>query len=228
MEENIHENHRSRMREKIKRAGLNSLATHELIEYLLYYSIPRQDTNPIAHRLLKRFGSIHGILNASIRELCTIDGIGERSAELLKICAEMAKKFLQDDFQSSIEKLDSLEKIGSFCINLFIGDKMENTFILLLNDRCELLSCEHIAKGSLNSTQIDNRMIAEHLIHYEATALILTHNHPNANNLPSNEDIQYTNFLKLWLQSMNITLIDHIIVSGNTYSSIKQLGYLVD
>ena len=127
MADKLHQNHRERVLEKFRRFGLDVFSDHEVLELLLFFAIPRVDTNPTAHRLLERFGSLHAVLEAPVEQLCEVQGIGPRSADLLKLSFAMCARYQQDLAKSErhSDKLNSYEKIGEYFVPQFAGEQEE-------------------------------------------------------------------------------------------------------
>lgn len=227
MAENIHKNHRQRLKAQMKEAGLDSFADHNLLEVLLFYSLPQKDTNPIAHRLLERFGSISGVLDASFDELCDIDGIKDNSAMLIKLAAQLTKRYWSEQNSEQLHPvLDDVQKLSAYLITKFIGVNEEQVFLLCLDSNLRVITCERISVGSINQTTLDYRVVVEKVIRSKAVSIVLSHNHPNASVQPSNNDIVATNYIKSVLSTIHVELIDHIIVSGRRFSSMRQLEYI--
>lgn len=224
----LHKEHRKRVRERAQNTSLNEWPDHELLELLLFYAIPRGDTNPIAHRLMNHFGSVAEILNASAEELCAVSGIGMSSAILLRAVAEMTRRYYRES-HSHVQKqlLADPKALGKFCVDLFIGASEERLYAIYLNNSGKLLGYELISTGSVSETKLCFGKIIKYAFHYHASTLVLTHNHPGGIAQVSNEDVTSSNYLKTLLKmSDDILLVDHVIVAGNLYLSMKGSGYL--
>lgn len=225
--EHNHKGHRQRLKKQMIDTDLTSFASHNLLEALLFYSIPQVDTNNIAHELLIHFGSISGVLNATHDQLCSVVGIKDNTALLLKLISELTKRYWieQENIQMN-SVFDNVSKIAGFLINKYIGFNKEQAFIMYLDDNLRLIDCERLSQGQVNSVNINKRELVSKIIKYNATNVIISHNHPFSDTNPSPTDFATTTDLKSFLQSVDVNLIDHIIVSGRKFSSMKQLGLM--
>jgi DNA repair protein RadC len=226
----LHKDHRKRMRAKAEQGGLSQWADHELLELLLFYAIPRGDTNQTAHRLMSHFGSFAEILNASEEELCSVAGIGMSSAILIRNVAEITRRYyLQSDHKDSGNWLTDLSQLGKFCADLFIGVSEERLYGIYLSHGGKLLGYDLISEGTLSEVKLYFGKMIKQALRYHASVVVLTHNHPGGIARPSNEDVTTTNYLKTLLKmSDDILLADHVIVAGQVYLSMKEGGYFSD
>jgi len=213
----LHEKHRERMRQKYI-AAKETLSDHEILEILLYHVIPRKNTNPIAHRLCRRFGSLRGVLEAELSELMQVEDVGEATAFFLKQILYLWKRC--EHKQASGILLDSISKIGDYLTVLFGGEKNEAVYLLMLGQRAELLACRKLLDGSITACESCARKIAEIALSYGAHRIILAHNHPGVSAEPSDSDVSVTRYLRRVLAGIDLDLEEHFIVSGNTYCPI--------
>ena len=170
----IHSGHRERMREKFKAGG--KFPPHELLEMLLTYSLPRVNTNELAHRLINRFGSIDGVLSADMDELQEIPGVGEKSALLIHLISEIYGSLGGPSVNRVV--LDSIGKIGQYGVSLFRGMKREAVFALLLDSELCLVECVRMAGGSSSGVHVDFQRVAKLSSAKRSAAVVLLHNHP--------------------------------------------------
>lgn len=225
--EHNHKGHRQRLKKQMIESDLTSFASHNILETLLFYSIPQVDTNNIAHDLLNHFGSISGVLNATHDQLCSIIGIKDNTALLIKLISEITKRYwIEQENVAKQEVFDNISKIAGFLINKYIGYNQEQAFIMYLDDNLRMIACDRLAQGQVNSVNINKRELASKIIKYNATNIIISHNHPFSDTQPSSSDFASTMDLKKFLQAIDVNLIDHIIVSGRKFSSMKQLGLI--
>lgn len=217
-----HEGHRKRLRERYLRAGLEGMAEHEVLELILTYAIPRRDVKPIAKELIFRFQSLRGVMQAREEELCTVDGVGESAAALIRLFLPVAQMCAR---QAMGEKpcMDSARVVKEYCRALIGTEREEKLYLLCLDPRLRLKACVFLAGGTVNGIQISSRQIAEEALRGGATGVILTHNHPSGNPEPSREDIAFTREIKRTLMTLDIHLYDHIIV-GEECVSLKERG----
>ena len=208
-----HDGHRERLKNRFLNSP-DSFEDHELLELILFYSIPRRNTNDIAHHLLDRFGSIKGVLDANIEALVEIDDIGPSTAIYIKAIANLVLKY-----HASEQRYDNLLKspiaLSSFLKTLFIGTQNESSYILLFDNSKRLLTCEKMGEGFSMEHTLSLRKAALSAITSNATSAILVHNHPNGKAFPSGDDLHATNKAKMILEALGITLMEHFIVADN-------------
>lgn len=214
-----HDGHRQRLKERFLLEGLDNFNELQVLELLLFYAIPRQDTNPLAHRLLDRFGSLHQVLEAPASELQKVDGVGPNAAVFLRLITEVGRYYLVNRaMQNTV--LNTVEKCGDFLLPYFHGRRNETVFMLCLDAKCKLLCCKEVSEGSVNSAGVSPRKVVELALAANATTVILAHNHPSGLAVPSGEDVQTTQRIAAALSGVEITLADHIIVADGDYISL--------
>ena len=210
----MHEDHRQRVRERFLSAGLASFPAHNVLELLLFYSIPRRDTNEVAHRLLDHFGgSLTGVLEAPVEELCKVQGIGEHSAVLITLIFQMVKRYLSEQSSNKIS-FSSAEDFRRHVSSLFLGCKNEAAYLLCLNNTGQLLSSCAVSLGTKNAVALDDRTLLETAFIHNATKVVLAHNHPNGLAAPSSNDIQRTKAAAQLFRMVDISLLDHLIIAA--------------
>lgn len=219
----MHADHRSRMRARVKKYGLDSLAEHEALEYVLYFSIPRQDTNPIAHALLDRFGSFADVLEADEKELLSVSGVGPTTAHFLHTLSEIDRYYMVS--RSRVRRrLSETEDVVRYLQPLFRGAKQEKLLMLALDDRRQLLRTIWLDEGSASGVDLSVRRVAAEAVQAGAACVILAHNHPDGSVLPSREDLFSTEEVMKALSLLQIRLVDHIILAGEDSLSLKDTG----
>lgn len=219
MADQLHEGHRQRLKNRFLAEGLDSFEEHEILELLLFFSIPRMDTNELAHALINRFGSLAEVLDAPYEELLKIKGVSDNTALLLKLEPNLARVYL-DGRRNPVEALDNSRKLGEYFVNKFIGRTNEVVFLLCLDSSLNVINCDMIAEGTVSSSMLSGRRIMEQVVRHNAYRVVLAHNHPRGLALPSNEDIIVTRDFRHALKRLEIELIDHIIVAGKEYISL--------
>lgn len=223
----IHEDHRKRLKKQFRDGGLDNFSEFQILELLLFYAIPRKDTNPIAHRLIDRFGSLSQVLEAPVEELEKVDGIGPNAALLLRLITEVARAYMKDRTENH-KILRSINECGDYLKSFFIGRRVEMVYLLCLDAKCKVLGCREVGEGSVNSANVPIRRIVEIALGYNASSVVLAHNHPSGLALPSQEDIATTRRVAAALSMVDIQLVDHIIVADDDYVSLVQTGHRFD
>ena len=225
---NVHSGHRSRVKERFCETGLSSFADHNILEFVLFYSVPRKYTNVLAHNLIEHFGSLHAVFEASVERLMEVPGISYNSAVLIRLFPEVNKRYMLSK-QGKRPSLNSVDIAAEYAASLFIGDSVESFYIICLDSNNRVICCEKHSSGSVTSTDVRISTVIDCAVCHKAVGVILAHNHPSALARPSHDDISTTNKIKEILDRMQIKLIDHIIVGRNgKCSSILQLGLLND
>lgn len=219
-----HDGHRERLKQRFLENGLDSFTDIQVLELLLFYSIPRRDTNGIAHALLERFGSLSQVLEAPVEDLCRVEGMGQSSALLLHLVLQTGRWYHRDR-TSRVTVLSTLESCAEYMLPYFFGRKVEAVYLLCLDAKCKVLSCRLLTEGNVNSAGISVRKIVEQALAANATSVMLAHNHPGGLAVPSTEDIQTTRQVAAALKAVDIYLIDHIVVADEDYVSMIQSGY---
>lgn len=212
--------HRERLRKKFLSAGLDSFLEHEVLELLLTYTLPRKDTKPLAWALLKKFGSLANVLDASMEELNSIDGIGTHSALFLKIIRASFKKYMQAEVKGR-QLLNNPQLVMDYCLASLAGKKEESLEVIFLSSRRTVLSTQHLASGTLDQVSISPRQVVSSALQANASFLILVHNHPSGEISPSPADIQLTQKIVQAARLFDIEVQDHIVVGKGKCFSFK-------
>jgi DNA repair protein RadC len=220
MGENLHSGHRERLRTRFLEG--ENLADHELLELLLYYAIPQQNTNELAHSLINKCGNLAGVFKADIEFLKNIKGLNTRSACLLVMILELFKRYQEINLQ--IGKRTDYRHIGEYFVNKFVGETNEMYMCVVLNEDLYVKNCAIIGNGSIGLAPVNVREIVDFTYKQKSNIIVLAHNHPNGNPTPSQEDVATTRYLSSVLRPVDIILVDHIVVAGNDYVSLKQAG----
>ena len=216
-----HDGHRQRLRERFMAEGLDNFTQEQVLELLLFYGIPRIDTNEIAHDLVSHFGSLSQALDAPVKELMKVPGIGESAAVLLHLISETSR-YYQINRMMHEKVLNTMEKCAQYLIPHFVGRRNETVFLLCLDAKCKLLCCREISEGTVNAAGVSVRKVVEAALAVNATSVIMAHNHPSGVAVPSAEDVLTTQRIAEALRTVDIILADHIIVSDDDYVSIRQ------
>lgn len=222
----VHDGHREKMRGRLLNHGAESLADHEILEMLLFNAIPRKNTNEIAHALLERHGSLHGVLFACPEDLLQSAGMGEGAAclfpLLLELCRRARLELVHSDLLTTEGALDYLRE-------KFFGERREMILQLFLGKRGQIILSRRIG-GALGWAGMDLQSLVRDASASGTVAyVLLAHNHPSGNPLPSDMDYAATNQVRDALKAVGIRLWDHIILAGERgerYSSLRESGYL--
>lgn len=221
MENGIHDGHRVRMKEQFLKNGIDSFEPHQVLEMLLFYSIARKDTNPLAHRLLDHFGSLTGVLNADYRQLLQVKGVSEHTASLLVFCRQLVGRYYRDLVDDSTI-FNNVQEIGRYLQAQFLGEKEEKLRIMCLNNRGKLLHCSVISEGTVTATGVNLRLMVETVLRYPTTAVVVAHNHPGGFAIPSPQDCDSTVQIRRALEMVDVQLVDHLIFAEDDYVSMRQ------
>ena len=221
----VHDGHRARRKQQYRDFGLDVLAAHEALELLLFYALPRVDANPVAHRLLERFGSLEGVLCAPLQELERVEGVGASAATLVSLVLPLARRARTLSTRRPVI-LDSTQRAGDYFLDLFFGSTGERLYAACLDAKGKLLRCGVVADGGVDAVSLNLRRIVELAFQSSASAVILSHNHPSGVALPSEDDNRAT--LLAWdaLHKVGVDLIDHIIVADGDFVSLRDNGLL--
>lgn len=221
----VHDGHRERLRERFLEHGLDNFNELNALELLLFYAIPRRDTNPIAHALLDRFGSLHAVFDASVRELCEVEGVGESAAVLIRLIPQIMRKSLISAGSSNPVITNSREA-AAYLIPRFMYEKEEVLLLLCLDSKRQLISCTELSRGVVNAVEVNVRRMAEIALKNRACYAIISHNHPDSIALPSKEDDHVTKLAFAALDALGIPLVDHLIVAKEDYVSYSDSGVI--
>lgn len=220
-----HSGHRVRLRQRARETGLAGLADHEVLELLLTYAIPRVDTNRTAHRLIHTFGSLSGVLEARYEDLKRVEGVGENAATLLTLFPSLTRRYL---LSRAGEKplLNTSERAGAYGRALFADCRVETLYLLCLDVKCRLLQAVKLAEGTIDRVLVQNREIIRAVLSTQAKNVLMMHNHPSGSLRPTAEDIDLTRRVMHALESIEVLLVDHLIIGTDGYFSFmnNQIG----
>lgn len=220
----VHDGHRERLKQRFLTEGLDNFTDVQVLELLLFYCIPRRDTNELAHALLNRFHTLSQVLEARPEALMEVEGIGKNAAMFLSLIPAVGR-FYAVDRAKQIKVLLSLKDCGDYMLPFFKGRTNETVFLLCLDAKCKVLCCQEISEGSVNCASVPVRRVVEAALAVNATTVVLAHNHPSGLALPSGEDVMTTRRLAAALDAVEIQLADHIVVADDDYVSMVHSGY---
>ena len=216
--------HRNRVRERYLNTGLDTFQDYEALELLLFYAIPRKDTKSTAKNLIARFGSLPAVLDATLEEL-TEAGLSPNAAILLKLVPDM-NRYYAVKTDGAGQKVHSTSDAGKILCAMFRHEQTESVRLLCLNAGGKVLKLALLNEGDINAVHFSVRKIVETALSAKAVSVILAHNHPGGTLTPSREDLDATNSAKAALSTVGIQLLDHLIISGDGYCSLREEGYL--
>lgn len=218
----IHDGHRERLKKEFL-ARPETFPDHKLLELLLFYADPRGDTNPVAHALLERFGSLMGVLDAAPEELMKTPGIGPHGATLMKTVKEIAGRYLagRTDTEGIV---NSTEDMYRLLRPYFFGAQKERVFLLCMDGKGRGLGVRKISEGSVNAAEVTTREVVEAALSLNATRAVLAHNHASGLAIPSAEDKLTTGHLYRVLKMVNVELVDHLIFVDDDMVSMADSG----
>lgn len=213
MDKELHQGHRGRMREKFKQ-NPELLEDHELLELLLYYAVPRQNTNESAHRLIKKFGCFRRVFDADMKQMQEVESIGESTALYLRVISEAISRYSKDAHFIT-HPLSSRAELMEYLCTLFIGESKEKVYLILLSSAGRIVHTEAIGNGFSGLSEISIKKMNTLVVESNAASAVLAHNHPDGIAKPSAQDIITTKRIQLIFEHLGVALIDHFIVVDN-------------
>lgn len=216
---NVHEEHRERMRNKYVNKGIEVFEQHEILEMLLFYAIPRKNTNDIAHRLLEACGSLSAVFDAPI-DILMQQGLSYNAAVLLHMIPDLSRAYQSDKFDNE-EKIITDENIGKKMVHLFAGKNEECVYAFFLDAKGKEKYSGIISKGDASSAPLFSKDIVSIAARCKAVTVIIAHNHPSGVAFPSRADLEATADIADALDTIGIHLADHIIVADRDYISLS-------
>ena len=223
--ENLHAGHRQRRREQFLRHGLAAFAPHEALELLLFYSIPRSDTNAVAHQLLNRFGSLNAVFSAPAEELLSVEGVGQNTAALLRLVPQIFKlSMIEQDLPGTA--VPDAQAAGALLLKYFWCERREVVVELCLDAKGRYLATHRLSEGGFDGSAFNVSDAVRLALSDNAAGVYLAHNHPSGIALPSQDDYHATDVMRAALEPLGIRLLDHIIVAENDFVSLGASGTL--
>ena len=232
MSEKDNQGHRERIREKFLNNGIDGFAEYEILELLLTYCIPRKDTKPIAKELLNKFKSLDNVFKADFDKLSAIDGLGKNSIAFLKLIGDLPSIIYKDELKNKklvdkeTLKISNKDILLKYLRNKIGYEEIEKFYVLYLSSSNEVIEFEENSVGTLDRSSVYPREIYKKIINLNAKSVILAHNHPSDNITPSKCDIELTNEIAKGLKNFGALLIEHIIITKNSYFSFLEEGLI--
>ena len=214
--------HRQRIRQKYQKSGFDNWHDYEILELILTYAIPRRDTKPIAKALLKKFKSIKGVFDAEIEELKEISGIGANAGVLINLFKSVVSLYLLQELLEQENIISSPKAVYNYLQASLRGVKDEIFKVIFLNTANRPIKAEAIHIGTVNKAVVYPRKVVEHALKNKAASVILAHNHSGGSLTPSEEDKNITQVLIKALGTVDVNVLDHIIIGFEGYFSFKE------
>ena len=232
MNEKDSQGHRERIKEKFLKNGIDGFAEYEILELLLTYCIPRKDTKPISKELLNKFKSLDNIFKADFDKLSAIDGLGKNSIVFLKLIGDLPSIIYKDELKNKklvnkeTLKISNKDILLNYLRNKIGYEEIEKFYVIYLSSSNEVIEFEENSTGTLDRSSVYPREIYKRVINLNAKSIILAHNHPSDNITPSKSDIELTNEIAKGLKNFGALLIEHIIITKNSYFSFLEEGLI--
>ena len=232
MNEKDSQGHRERIKEKFLKNGIDGFAEYEILELSLTYCIPRKDTKPIAKELLNKFKSLDNVFKADFDKLSAIDGLGKNSIAFLKLIGDLPSIIYKDELKNKklvdkeTLKISNKDILLKYLRNKIGYEEIEKFYVLYLSSSNEVIEFEENSVGTLDRSSVYPREIYKKIINLNAKSVILAHNHPSDNITPSKCDIELTNEIAKGLKNFGALLIEHIIITKNSYFSFLEEGLI--
>ncbi len=225
MEKNVHQGHRQRVKTRFLTEGLDGFEDHQVLEMLLFFSIPMKDTNELAHKMLNEFGSLAGLFEADPKDICKRCGVSENTAVLVSLIPSLSRRYFNRRWGDK-PVLNSSSKAGEYAVSLFAGRTYEVFFVICLDSQNKVNYAALVHEGTINESPVYPRLIVETVLRHQANSVILAHNHPGGSLQPSQEDMAITKKIASALEPISVQVMDHIIVAGDKYMSFKERNLL--
>ncbi len=222
----VHRGHRERLRTRFLEDGLDSFEDHQVLELLLFHVIARGDTNPIAHRLMDRFGGLSAVLEADPKDVASVEGVGTRAAAFLSLIPQITRRYFHDRIRRDDPQLVTSEAVSDYVAPLMAGRPEEVFYVLCLDSQCRVLYPALIGEGTVKEAHVEPRHVVEAALRHRAASVVLAHNHPGGAARPSNADHRLTGLLVQTLGAIGIPVLDHVIVAGEHSYSFAREGVL--
>ena len=216
--------HRGRLRERFREnQGFDGFSDHEILELLLTFGSPRKDTKNLAKDLIETYGNLKGVFEARPEHLMQTEGVGEIQATLISMMLPLTRECLKCEMASP-KQIANRRELELFCKSLQLGKRIEEFWVICVNARCRVLGRARISTGSLSEVSAYPRLVMETVLNYNAHSVFFYHNHPGGTCAPSPEDIASTLQLQRLLNSVDILVLDHMIIAGGNAYSMAQHG----
>ena len=219
---NEHSGHRERLRDRVRKEGLKNFQDYQVLEYVLTFAIPYKDTNEIAHRLINKFGSFYGVLEADEEDIAIVEGMGNASAHFV---ANLRNIFHYYELDRSKMVSKIIGPGGAYnYIKPFLANKLvEEMYVVCLTPKSKIVSVEKISEGTANEANVNIRLIIDKMSRSKVSNIFVAHNHPKGKAVPSESDDKFTKALTTTLEISGSHMLDHIIIGeGDDYYSYRE------
>ena len=207
-----HHGHRQRLKRRAALEGIDSFEAHNLLELLLFYTIPRADTNETGHRLLESFGSFSAVLDASPEALMRVDGVGPETAQFLHMLPAVFRYYESCKYEMH-KRINDVDQLMNSLISKFVGQTNESLFMVCLDCNCAISKCICLAQGQMDKVQVDPKLVATEALSVNAKGVFLAHNHPSGTAKPSSADYSGTKAVANVLNLVDIPLVEHYVIA---------------
>ena len=218
-------NHRQRLRSRFMRAGKQALQDYELLELIMFRAIPRRDIKPLAKTLLAEFGDFNRVISAPSSRLLAIKGVGESVIQEFRIVTAAAERLAQVEVLNR-DILSNWQALLTYCHIAMAHKENEEFRILFLDKKGNLIADEEQQKGTVDHVPVYRREVVKRALELNACSVVLVHNHPSGDPKPSKADVALTHHIQAALDTVKITLHDHIIIGAQSHASLHDLGLL--
>lgn len=225
MEDNVHAGHRERVRKRYVEEGLDSFKDHEILELILYYCIPKRDTNELAHRMISEYGTLTDLMEADPLDLVRRCKVSLNTAILVSMFVPLTRRYMRGKWGER-PVINSSSKAGEYALSLFAGRIYEVFFTICLDSQNRVNHAALVHEGTINEAPVYPRIIVETALRHKANSVILAHNHPGGSLKPSGADIEVTKKIYAALKPISINVVDHIITAGDRYISFAEQGIM--
>ncbi|MBP5289316.1 MAG: RadC family protein [Clostridia bacterium] len=223
-QKNLHAGYRANVKKRFAENGFQQFEDHQVLEYILFFAIPRRDTNEIAHRLIERFGSLKDVLEASPEELAKVEGVGEHASLLISSFLPVARRY-GDAVAREKKDLPAYKEMGKLLMNRFAGLDHEQVYIVMYDLAFQRCGDFILQDGDLNHACFSLRTLGDKLLHSKGTYMILAHNHPGGLPIATDDDLECTERISRFVENMNVLLVDHFIIGDGSFSSTQKDCY---
>lgn len=218
--ENIHKNHRQRVKERFLLHGLDTFSEHQILEMALFFALPHVDTNEMAHHLINKAGSFTRVFDLPKEELETVSGIKDNASTFLKFLVAFTKYYTSKVSVESAKKGMTYDEIGKFLINFYVNEKQEVVVVCFFDEKTNLIGKKVIGVGDFNSVSVNLRNLVDDVLKTGARQVVLAHNHPTFSPVPSSEDISTSRNIENILNQVGVKLIESFIITNDKYLGV--------